>query len=62
MLGDRPLIGGGGSGLVFKGEHEGEAVALNVLHKTRKNVVRRPSISFYFTFHFDLSRISVVKR
>ena len=30
MLGDRDLIGGGGFGLVFKGEHEGKAVAFKV--------------------------------
>jgi hypothetical protein len=62
MPGDRDLIGGGGFGLVFKGEHEGKAVALKVLYKTCNDVVRRPSISFYSIFHFDLSRISVVKR
>ena len=61
MPGDRDLIGGGGFGLVFKGEHEGKAVALKVLYKTRKNAVRCPSISFCSIFHFGLSRISVVK-
>ena len=40
MPSDRNLIGGGGFGLVFKGEHEGKAIALKVLYKTRNNVVR----------------------
>ena len=40
MPSDRNLIGGGGFGLVFKGEHEGKALALKVLYKTRNNVVR----------------------
>ena len=42
MPSDHGFIGGGGSGLVFKGELEGKAVALKVLHKTRNNVVRHP--------------------
>lgn len=41
MPSDRDLIGGGGFGLVFKGEHEGKAVALKVLYKTRTNNVVR---------------------
>ena len=40
MPSDRNLIGGGGFGLVFKGEYEGKAIALKVLYKTRNNVVR----------------------
>ena len=36
------LIGGGGFGLVFKGEHEGKAVAQKVLYNTHHNVVRHP--------------------
>ena len=40
MPSDRNLIGDGGFGLVFKGEHEGKALALKVLHKTRNNFVR----------------------
>ena len=40
MPSDRNLIGGGGFGLVFKGELEGKAIALKVLYKTRNNVVR----------------------
>ena len=42
MPSDHGFIGGGGSGLVFKGELEGKAVALKVLHKTRNNVVCHP--------------------
>ena len=40
MPSDRNLIDGGGFGMVFKGEHEGKAIALKVLYKTRNNVVR----------------------
>ena len=40
MPSDRDLIGGGAFGLVFKGEHEGKALALKVLYRTRNNVVR----------------------
>ena len=41
MPSDRDLIGGGGFGLVFKGEHEGKALALKVLYKTHNNNVVR---------------------
>ena len=41
--GDDDDIGGGGFGLPFRGEHEGKAVALKLLHKTRHHVVRPSS-------------------
>jgi len=64
MPGDRDLIGGGGFGLVFKGEHEGKAVALKMLYKTHKSVVRYPINLFPFrrSFRYIKTRISVVKR
>ena len=42
MPADRDLIGGEEFGLVFKGEHEGKAVALKVLYNVHHNVVRHP--------------------
>ena len=48
MPGDCDLIGSGMSGLIFKSEHEGRAVALKVLYKTGNNVVRHPPLSYLF--------------
>ncbi len=64
MPGDRDRIGEGASGLVFKGEHEGKAVALKMLYKTHKSVVRYPInlFPFHLSFRYIRIRISFVKR
>ena len=56
MPGDHDFIGGGTFGLVYKGEHQGRAVGLKVLYKTRYNVVRHPrtnSLKYLFSISFQ---------
>ncbi len=43
----RDYIGGGGLGLVFKGELQGAVVALKVLYKSDDNVVSHLTSQYY---------------
>ena len=54
MPGDHDFIGGGTFGLVYKGEHEGRAVALKVPYKTRNNGVCHPPTDLLKSF-FSIS-------